>query len=89
MGRSHPPEACRDSARLPGSQLRSMRNLPGSPLLPLPKLLPQPPTPWRLRLLPLLPPLPLPKPHQLHWCWRSLRGTLRRLPKSLLHQPRP
>src|SRR5271157_2365044 len=88
MGRYHPPEACRDSARLGRSQVRSRRNLPGSPLRPLPKLLTQPPPPWKLPLLPPLPPLPLPKPHRSHWCLLSLRGTLLRLPRSLrLRQP--
>jgi len=87
-GNSLRPEACRDSARLPGSQLRSMRNLPRSTPRPLPKLLTQPPPPWKLPLLPLPPPLPLPKPQNSHWCLRSLRGKPRRLPKPLLRQPR-
>ena len=89
MGRSHPPEASRDSAGLGRSQVRSRRNLLGSPLRPLPKLLTRLPPPWKLPLLLPLPPLPLPKPHPSHWCWRSLRGTLPPLPTPPPRLPRP
>ena len=83
MGSSRLPEARRDLNRLPGSQVRSMRNLPHSPPLPLSKLLTQLPPPWKSLLLLPLPPLPLPKPQQSHWCLRSLRGTLLPLPTPL------